>query len=272
MRFTLRRAQFNWISIVASALWLAAAPAQAHDFWIEPADFSPKPGTTVPLQLFVGQHFTGNSVLYLPEHFERYVVHSPAGEQPVTGARGDDPAGSIVASAGLNVVGYYGKTFEVAFDSLAEFESYLADEGLERNLALAAKRWKLRGGILEIYKRCAKSFIRAGEATGTWSDHVFGFPLELVAETSPYTAGPERKLQLQLLYRGQPLEAALVVAFNKQAPNEKIKLRTGKDGRVTLPLAKDGVWLVTSVHMIPAPLLSRADWESFWASLTFELR
>lgn len=158
----------------------------------------------------------------------------------------------------------------MTFDSLAEFEKYLTDEGLERNLALASKRWKLGRGILEVYTRCAKSFIKAGNPAVPWSDHVFGFPLELIAESSPYTSDKDRALRVRLLYRGKPLEAALVVAFNKSNPQEKLKRRTDKDGRATLPLTQNGIWLVTSVHMIPAPLLSRADWESFWASLTFE--
>jgi uncharacterized GH25 family protein len=271
MHFILRRVQSNRMRLLASALWLAATPALAHDFWIEPANFAPNAGDKVPLKLFVGQHFTGNSVLYLPEHFERYSAFGADGaEQPVAGNRGDDPAGTMVAGAGVNIVGFHSKKFEVSFDSLPEFEKYLADEGLERNLALAGKRWKLRSGILEVYSRCAKSFIKVGNPSGAWSDHVFGFPLELIATSSPYAAA--RKLQVQLLYRGKPLEAALVVAFNKHSPHEKVKVRTDQDGRATLPLARDGVWLVTSVHMIPAPLLSRADWESFWASLTFELR
>ena len=37
------------------------------------------------------------------------------------------------------------------------------------------------------------------------------------------------------------------------------------------PTAVDGVWLVKAVHMVPLPKGQDADWESFWASLTFEL-
>jgi hypothetical protein len=29
------------------------------------------------------------------------------------------------------------------------------------------------------------------------------------------------------------------------------------------------MWLIKSVHMIPAPAGSGAEWASFWASLTF---
>ncbi len=47
--------------------------------------------------------------------------------------------------------------------------------------------------------------------------------------------------------------------------------RTDVHGRVRLPLGGAGVWMVKAVHMIPAPPGSGADWESFWASLTFAL-
>jgi hypothetical protein len=243
----------------------------AHDFWIEPMNFRPKPGEKVPLQLRVGQHFKGEAVLFLPEVFERYVYVRGGAEQPVAGERGDEPAGSFTAGNGMHVIGLHTKTFEVAFDTLAEFEKYLVSEGLERNLALASQRWKLGRRVLEFYSRCAKSFVRAGNTSVPWADHVFGFPLELIAESDPFARGAERTLRVQLLYRGKPLEAALIVAFNKASPSDKISTRTDKDGRATLALARPGTWLVTSVHMIPAPLLSRADWESFWASLTFEL-
>jgi hypothetical protein len=32
------------------------------------------------------------------------------------------------------------------------------------------------------------------------------------------------------------------------------------------------MWLIKAVHMVPAPAGARADWASFWASLTFDMR
>ena len=61
------------------------------------------------------------------------------------------------------------------------------------------------------------------------------------------------------------------VAMNRQDPSVKLALRTGKDGRVRFRLPRGGMWLIKAVHMIPAPPASNADWESLWASLTFEL-
>ena len=65
---------------------------------------------------------------------------------------------------------------------------------------------------------------------------------------------------------------ALVVAMNRLNPSEKLTARTDSDGRVRFRLRPGGMWLVKAVHMIPAPAGANAEWASFWASLTFEMR
>ena len=253
--------------LLCAALLAFAEAVEAHDFWIEPGAFRPKPGTAVPLRLFVGQDFKGNSVPYFPQKFERYVVAGPEGNQPIRGVLGDEPAGTVTPAApGLHVIGLHTKPDSVSFDTPQEFEQYLLKEGLERNLALHKKRHQSGKKIEESYFRCAKSLIAAG-AVGNDADRILGFPLELVAETNPYHT---RTLRLQLLYQGKPLSGALVIAFNKAEPLAKLKARTDDDGRVEFPLTRSGVWLVTSVHMVPASFFSSHDWNSLWASLTFE--
>jgi len=249
--------------------WLGVTgPAAAHDFWIEPQVFRVHPGTAVPIRLFVGQNFKGDSVPYFPEKFERYIVAGPNGTQPISGVLGDEPAGTVTpATPGLYVIGLHTKPDSVSFDTSEEFEKYLLKEGLERNLALHQQRQKPGKKIEESYFRCVKSLVATDPLPDTAADRVLGFPLELIAETNPYRTP---KLRLRLLYQGKPLAGALVVAFNKAEPLVKLKARTDDNGRVEFTLPRSGVWLVTSVHMIPAPFLSRFDWNSLWASLTFE--
>lgn len=263
------RVQFRRTSrrLLIAALLAVAWPATAHDFWIEPQTFRPKPGTAVGLHLFVGQDFKGDSVPYFPQKFERYIVAGPAGTQPVPGVLGDEPAGTVTPAApGLYVVGLRTRPDSVSFETSEEFERYLLKEGLERNLALHRRRMQSGKPVEETYFRCAKSLIAAG-AVGDEADRVLGFPLELIAETNPYRTPT---LRLRLLNRDKPLEGALVIAFNKAEPLAKLRARTDKNGRAEFDLPRRGVWLVTSVHMIPAPLLSGYDWMSLWASLTFE--
>jgi len=263
------RAQFMRISciLLITASWVFTGPAAAHDFWIEPQAFRPKPGTAVSLRLFVGQDFKGDTVPYFPQKFERYIVAGPTGTHSIPGVLGDEPAGTIIPAApGLYVVGLHTRPESVSFDTGEEFEKYLEKEGLERNLVLHRQRFKPGEKIEESYYRCAKSLIRTG-AAGDGADRILGFPLELVAETNPYRT---RTLRLRLLYRDRPLSGALVVAFNKAEPLAKLKARTDDNGRVEFTLPRSGIWLVTAVHMIPASFLSGIDWKSTWASLTLE--
>jgi len=63
---------------------------------------------------------------------------------------------------------------------------------------------------------------------------------------------------------------AFVTAIHRDDPAARVSARSDASGRVTLSLPRSGVWLVKSVQMIAAPAGSNADWESLWASLTFE--
>jgi uncharacterized GH25 family protein len=78
-------------------------------------------------------------------------------------------------------------------------------------------------------------------------------------------------MPLRLLFEGKPLAGALVVAINRENPEKRVSARSDASGRATFDLAPGGVWLVKAVHMVPAPPSSAADWESLWASLTFQI-
>ena len=75
-----------------------------------------------------------------------------------------------------------------------------------------------------------------------------------------------------MIYEHRPLAGALVVAINRLNPSAKLTARTDNDGRVRFRLTQGGMWLVKAVHMVPAPGAANAEWASYWASLTFELK
>ena len=265
----LRARQFKRFCGALACVILAATHAAAHDFWIEPAAFHPQVGAKVPLRLHVGNDFRGDAALFNPEQFERYIVATSAGDKPVDGALGDEPAGTItVAQPGTYAVLYHSKKFDVTFDDYRKFEDYLKEEGLERQLPLAKARAGNGGRITETYMRCAKALIVAGAGRDTGPvDRDLGCTLELVAESNP-ARDPE--LRLRLLYKRAPVEGVLIVAFTKADPANKLTARSDKDGRAVFKLPASGVWLVKAVHMVPQSRFLRGDWDSFWASLTFE--
>lgn len=247
---------------------LTGPALQAHDFWIEPSSFRPQPGARVAVQLRVGQHLQGDPVPRDPGRIERFAVAGPAGEAEVRGIAGADPAGwiSTPASPGLYWI-VYGSNHASLEQTAEKFDRYLGEEGLERVRDLGRSK---TGTVKEIYSRCAKSLLAVG-GTGTGWDRALGLELELVPERNPYELKAGESLPVRLLYHGKPLAGALLVAMPAESPDAKVSGRSDKQGRAELRLDRPGLWLVKSVHMVPAPKDSGAEWESFWASVTFEL-
>ena len=174
-----------------------------------------------------------------------------------------------VATPGLLVVGYRSNPSSVDLTA-DKFNQYLRDEGLDAIAALRARRNETSAKAHEIFSRCAKSLVLSGSPSTGQGDRVLGFTLELVAERNPYATRAGEELPVRLTYENRPLAGALVVAMNRLNPSEKVAARTDKEGRVRFRLRPGGMWLVKAVHMIPAPAGSNAEWQSFWASLTFE--
>ncbi|MBL8201494.1 MAG: DUF4198 domain-containing protein [Chromatiales bacterium] len=258
---------------LAGAALCHAVPALAHDFWIEPAVFTPAAGASLPVTLRVGEDFNGTSQPFVPDWFVDFSVTSAAGRERVRGFVGDDPATTLALQApGLRLIGYHSTRSFVDLDA-ERFDKYLQAEGLESVRELRRQRGQDKASGREYYSRCAKSLVSAGDGPAAGFDRVLGYPLELIPQANPYALAPGKALPLVLHYRGKPIPDVLVIAFTADQPARRFQARTGADGRVTLPLDRAGRWLVKAVHMIEVPDTDpAADWESFWASLTFEVR
>ena len=258
------------IALAASSL-LVTCPLLAHDFWLEPSVFRLEPGAAVEFRLRVGEHFVGDALPRHPAMLAQFIAAGPDGMRPVPGQDGKDPAGVLrIEQPGLVVVGYRSRHSFVEQKPEA-FDAYLAEEGLERIAAVRATQKQPPGLVRELFSRCAKALLVAGPGGGSGHDRVLGFTLELVPEKNPYAMRVGAALPVRLLYNGQPLAGALVVAMNRGDPATKVRARSGADGRVSLRLSREGAWLIKAVQMIPAAAGSGAHWESLWASLTFEL-
>jgi hypothetical protein len=243
----------------------------AHDMWIEPTSYRPEVGRIMGLRLRVGQDFLGDPIPRVPSSIERFVVADGEGEKPVVGRDGADPAGLLLPSKpGLLLVGYHSKPSPVVLTP-QKFNQYLSEEGLETVAALREKRGETGAEAREQFVRCAKTLLLTGPAAASQSDRALGFPLELVADRNPYLVKAGESLPVRLLYRGQPIGGVLVMALNQRDPAVKVAGRSDAAGRVQLRLSQPGPWLIKAVHMIPAPAASDHQWDSFWASLTFEL-
>lgn len=259
------------VTAIAWLLILVGSPLGAHDFWIGPSAFRPRVGALVGLRLLVGEHMVGDPLPREPEAIKQFVVATAAGTRQVPGRDGGDPAGIIrIDAPGLHVVGYqsHPRAIELAPDT---FDQYLGEEGLDEIRSILKSTNRRAAPAREMYSRCAKSLLSSGGSSEVERDRPLGLTLELVTERNPYVTAVGEALPIVLMYEGKPRAGALVIAISQRDPSQKLNSRTDRQGRVTFKLPSSGAWLVKAVHMIPAKAGAHVDWESFWASSTFEI-
>jgi hypothetical protein len=250
-------------------LAVAAAPAVAHEFWLDAVDYTPKVGEEVPIVHRSGQNFLGDSFPFLKEMTRRYIVADAKGVRPVKAVEGDDPAADITfPNAGLAIVAFEGNPDSITFETLERFEDVIKEEGLEHIVEQHAERKLAPTNIRELYARCAKALIKVGAGVG--SDRPVGMPLEIVAEQNPYSLKAGEPLSVRVLYQGKPVPGIMIKSFHLKDKQSPRRVRTDADGRARIELPIKGEYLLNAVHMLPHDKPAEADWISYWASMTFK--
>ncbi len=256
--------------LLVAVLALSAATLQGHDFWIEPQTFAPRAGETVPLFLLVGDHFEGEIFPRSASHIARFSAQTPLGRVDVAGLDGQSPAGYLAAAEnGSYVVGYRSHRSFTTME-LPAFRDYLREEGLDSVIDQVSGLGD-GGSVREAFSRCAKSILRVAPGDSKGFDSRLGLRLELVARTDPSRIAPGDSIEVELLFEGRPLEGALITARPKEQPMAATTGRSDANGVTRLEITRPGMWMVKTVHMIPPEEGLEADWESLWATLTFQV-
>jgi len=251
---------------------LAASPVSAHEFWIEPHDFSISPDTEIQADIRVGQNFKGDAYPYIPSRFTAFKHYDRLGETSVDGVTGDLPAlARPPRSEGLNIFTYVSVAERIRFQDWDKFAYYLDLEGLNSIPARHDARGLSRDDVRELYTRCAKTLVSVGEATAD-QDRATGMRLELVAGQNPQALSAGARMSFTLLWEGEPLNDTQIALFQRGedgALASRTLARTDANGQASFTIPAGGTYLAASVHMIEAPADRNADWQSYWASLTF---
>lgn len=254
---------------------LAISPVSAHEFWIEPDNYSVNPDTEIKADIRIGQDFKGNAFPYIPSRFVAFKSHDRLGEIDVAGVTGDLPALAMTPrTEGLTIITYVSVAERIRFQEWEKFAYYLDLEGLNSIPARHDARGLSRDDVRELYTRCAKTLVSVGDATAD-QDHATGMRLELVAGQNPSALSAGAEIGFTLLWEGQPLADAQVALFEKGkegAAATRTLARTDMNGHASFTIPAGGTYLAAAVHMIEATPSRNADWESYWASLTFGIK
>lgn len=261
--------------ILTGFLLCAAAPASAHDFWIQPLRFQVGVDQPLAATFQVGhaqyRQRWGNDIRRIP----LLVDISVAGRTDQRANVRSDAKEDFVSKfgrAGLHILAMQTST---AFSDLpaVRFNDYLKAEGLTLPIAARARSKSTALPGRERYTRRAKALIQVGTQTPAntiLATRPIGMKLEIVPARNPYTLDRTRQLPVYVLYKGKRLPKATVrltsLEFDARPLESKI---TDRAGRATFTVPAVGGWLINVIWSEPVSGDAKADFETTFSSLTF---
>lgn len=263
------------ISLISA---LSAPLAYAHEFWLEPLDFTLDSGQELQVQTHVGQDFKGDTYAYNPNQFHDFSISDSLGKSAVEGRIGDMPAVQKTPdNDGLVVLNLFSTTQRLTYKDDGNFESFIESKGLDWVMERHAERGLPVFGFSEGYTRFAKALVAVNGGAG--KDQLTGMPMEILALANPYTDDLSEGLPIVLYLNNRVLSNIQVDIFRKSIDGgdaSKIHVTTDARGRAIIPVSDGGVFMINAVHMIkPSDAdIERTDtvWHSLWASMTFEYK
>ncbi len=252
---------------LAIALVLAlAGSAAAHYTFIFPEQFRVAAGESLTIGFHASDGFPESTKL--PKRLESATLHTAKGSNPLPAFREDGKRQivTITPPAGYSIVTAINPASTENMKA-TEFADYLKEESLTHIIEERARLNETDKPGRERYSMYLKSIVLSGAADDGYK-RVVGLPIEFVPEADPAQMKAGQTLAMRVLFKGKPAPELQVFATTTGKPTANIG-KTDKNGRISIPVSS-GVWRLHTILM-ERVTLTDADWESFWATLTFEI-
>jgi hypothetical protein len=250
-----------------------AVPLAAHSLYLIPQKFAPAVGETIVVSVHNGDSFPAGSEAPDPSRLidARLALAGEVTAIEDFRALGNATHGAVrIGRAGSGWLAVRTSPRMLHLDA-ERFERYLRKEGLQEVLEWRSRHGEAHRPGRERYGKYAKSLIVAGAPDGAFAG-VLGLDIEFVLDLDPASVELGGMLPVRLLWHGKPA-AGVQVEYawaGRSGRGTAIAGRTDGEGRVRIPLTHRGKWRLHAVAMERAAGTELADWESYWASLTFE--
>lgn len=272
--------------------------ANAHDSWLVPATNQVGGDDAVRVALVTGDVFPISDHATAKDRVAEWVVARAAEplphgirRVPVSGIAVEEKelrCFAPVVQPGTSIIALALKAKYIELEA-AKFEEYLREEHADAAIELRRSRGETDKPGRELYTKFAKTFVQVSHSTLPcfWHSPV-GHRLEIIPAFDPVQmrAGMEMKVRVRL--DGEPAVGLWVSGGHENLPPHTYATtaRTNAEGEANIALTKSGLWFLRT-HVIrrrPEPDRQRAadetpegpdataDWESFWASITFHVR
>ncbi len=257
-------------------LLVFSALLNGHEFWLEPIRYILNPGETVGLKFRVGENFTGKNWDGSKSSVTQLKLFYKDVDDDLSNLLSDSTKGDSLKlqffDQGTVVVSYQStnKYIEISADT---FQTYLKEDGLQNALDYRTANGLTDSIGREYYQRSVKTIFQVGADKDSSYKRKTGLPLEIIPLAHPYTLKKGQELPVKILFMDSVLANNMVKVWHRHNGKTEMKdLYTDANGRLQVPVSLSGQWMLSVVKMEALSDTSRADWQSYWGSLTWGYR
>ena len=263
--------------IVAVLLATMAGTLGAHDLFLVLTSHFVAPGSTAKIRVINGTFSVSEGAVTRTRLRNIAVVANGARQTLDTTAWESRENESLltvrVGEPGTYVVGASLAPSSITLEG-GDFTGYLREEGLTSILRGRARRNETGARAREQYSKHVKALVQVGDVRSADFDARLGYPAELVPVNNPYALRPGEALRVLSMVDGRQSAGETVIAGGRTRSGARIpqqKVVSDANGVARIRLTHRGRWYVKFIHM-EAAASDSIDYESKWATLTFEVR
>ena len=253
---------------------LAGATLFAHDFWLVPQKYWISSGETLTISANTGMDFPNSLNPVTPDRVAQFILAGKTGIEELTDL--SVQGNSLITAYTFEKPGTYVlatalKPKEIKLTA-EEFNEYLLLDGLTSVYEFRKKEGILDKDAIEYYSKYPKTIIQVDNQLDQTAMKPLNLPVEIVPQVNPYELKLGDKLPVSVFFKGNALpKAELSWSYPGQGEKFAGTVETDKNGNATIPLTKTGPYVIRLTHMewVKKPT---HEWESYWASLTFEVQ
>ena len=266
-------------SLTALALLVVSvATLGAHDLFLRLERYFVAPNSDVRVYVLNGT-FARSEGAVTRDRLRALDLVTPSGVTAIDTAAwvpaGDTTVLTIhTGDEGTYVVGASLRPRELRLEA-KDFNKYLATDGVPDVLETRRQGGELDRPARERYHKHVKAVLQVGTERSAGFDRALGYPAELIPLDNPYGLRAGAALRVRALVDGVPVANQYVVAGGRTTAGARIAqrgVRTDAGGMARVRLGSAGIWYIKFIHMARARADTTIDYESKWATLTFQVR
>jgi hypothetical protein len=261
---------------VALGIMLAATPLSAHDLFLKLDSHFVEPESRPTVALFNGTFgVSENSIT--EDRVRSLLISGPSGVEEVARDAWDASGTTTFFPVRFGRAGTYALGVSTA-PRLIEldgqsFNEYLEHDGVPGVLEARRRAGDLDKPVVERYSKHVKAVVQVGEDHTTGWEEPMDFPAEIVPLVNPFRLSTGDQLRARIIVDGIPVPNQMVIAGRDGGGGafEEKQVRSDADGIALFELDRPGRWYLKFIHMVETEN-EGVDYESKWATLTFQVR